>query len=98
MLRGADLSWSNLSATNFEFTDLQGVKLIECDLTGAKLRGANLKGAILQDANLADADLIGTLNLEIDQICMSKNYFLAELPKDLKKKVLKSVECTYYLK
>jgi len=51
-LRGADLSYADLSGAN-----LRGADLSDADLSGANLRGADLSDADLSGANLSDADL-----------------------------------------
>jgi uncharacterized protein YjbI with pentapeptide repeats len=54
-LRGADLSWCNLSAT-----DLSWATLIRAKLLGANLRQAKLIGADLTSADVQSADLSGS--------------------------------------
>ena len=51
-LRGADLSWANLTRA-----DLSGADLGWANMRGANLSGANLRRADLSGANLSGADL-----------------------------------------
>ena len=61
-LRGADLSYANLSdadlrRANLRRADLRGANLSYANLSDADLRGADLSYANLSDANLRGADL-----------------------------------------
>ena len=63
-LRGADLSYANLSGVNLNNADLKGTNLCVANLNGAdlsntKLNGANLRSTDLRGANLNGADLSG---------------------------------------
>ncbi|HDU7415284.1 TPA: pentapeptide repeat-containing protein [Listeria monocytogenes] len=56
-LRGANLSYADLSCANLRGANLRGANLSYADLSCANLRGANLRGANLRVANLSYADL-----------------------------------------
>ena len=63
-LKGADLSYANLSGVNLNNADLKGTNLCVANLNGAdlsntKLNGANLRSTDLRGANLNGADLRG---------------------------------------
>ena len=80
-LRGANLSYANLSDTdlinanlsganlrgaNLKGADLSGANLMGANLSYADLRGANLRGANLINANFSDADLRGANLINTD--------------------------------
>ncbi|WP_198479162.1 pentapeptide repeat-containing protein [Listeria monocytogenes] len=56
-LRGANLSYADLSCANLRGANLRGANLSYADLSCANLRVANLRGANLRGANLSYADL-----------------------------------------
>ncbi|EEO9406018.1 pentapeptide repeat-containing protein [Listeria monocytogenes] len=58
-LRGANLSYADLSCANLRGANLRGANLSYADLSCANLRGANLSGADLSYANLRGANLRG---------------------------------------
>ena len=58
-LRGADLSYADLSSADLRSADLSRADLRSANLYGADLSGANLVGANLVGANLYGADLYG---------------------------------------
>jgi hypothetical protein len=55
VLKGADLSFTNLSVARLQGADLRGAKLTGASLRGADLEGADLEGADLSYANLYNA-------------------------------------------
>ena len=64
ILKGANLSWADLSEANLRWANLSWADLSEANLSwanlsDANLRGANLRGANLRDANLSEANLRG---------------------------------------
>ena len=58
-LRWANLSWANLSEANLSGANLSDANLSEASLSWANLRAANLSGADLSGANLRGANLSG---------------------------------------
>ncbi|EDO0997429.1 hypothetical protein F3275_06450 [Listeria monocytogenes] len=56
-LRGANLSYADLNCANLSYADLSCANLRGANLSCANLRGANLSGANLSGANLSYADL-----------------------------------------
>ncbi|HHP9926654.1 TPA: pentapeptide repeat-containing protein [Listeria monocytogenes] len=56
-LRGANLSYADLSCANLRGANLRGANLSYADLSCANLRGANLRGANLSYADLSCANL-----------------------------------------
>ncbi|HAA3055053.1 TPA_asm: hypothetical protein GEI86_14705 [Listeria monocytogenes] len=58
-LRGANLSYADLSCANLRGANLRGANLSYADLSCANLRGANLSYADLSCANLRVANLSG---------------------------------------
>jgi hypothetical protein len=59
LLRGADLSGSNLTYANFSRADLSGSRFRQAKLAGANFNQANLNDADLDGANLSHSDLRG---------------------------------------
>ena len=55
ILKGANLSWADLSEANLRGANLSEADLSEANLRGANLRDANLSGANLSGANLSEA-------------------------------------------
>ncbi|EDN7549902.1 hypothetical protein GPZ34_11810, partial [Listeria monocytogenes] len=68
-LRGANLSYADLSCAN-----LRGANLRGADLSCANLRGANLSGADLSYADLRRADLRGANLSGADLSCADLNW------------------------
>ncbi|MCD1885276.1 pentapeptide repeat-containing protein [Listeria monocytogenes] len=58
-LRGANLSYADLSCANLRGADLSGANLSGANLRGADLRRADLSGANLRRADLSGANLSG---------------------------------------
>ena len=58
-LKGADLSYANLSGVNLNNADLKGTNLCVANLNGADLRNTKLNGADLRSADLRGANLDG---------------------------------------
>ncbi|EAC3569791.1 pentapeptide repeat-containing protein, partial [Listeria monocytogenes] len=58
-LRGANLSYANLSYADLRRADLSGANLRRSNLRRANLSGANLRGANLRRADLSGANLRG---------------------------------------
>lgn len=56
-LKGADLSYADLSSTNLSHANLRGVDLSYANLSKATLNGANLRGAMLIGTDLRNATL-----------------------------------------
>lgn len=59
-VRGADLSWRNLTGASFEQANLYGACLLWSDLTKANLRGADLRFSNLSKARFWETDIRGT--------------------------------------
>ena len=55
ILKGANLSWADLSEANLSWANLSDANLRGANLSGANLSDANLRGANLSDANLSGA-------------------------------------------
>ncbi|HLO88765.1 MAG TPA: pentapeptide repeat-containing protein [Nostocaceae cyanobacterium] len=58
-LRGADLSYTDLSKANLSGANLRGCDLSYADLSQANLRDADLRGAMLFSTDLRQANLQG---------------------------------------
>lgn len=54
LLKGVDLSGTDLRGVEFNGADLRGASLAFCDLSGANLAGCNLAGANLEGARVED--------------------------------------------
>jgi uncharacterized protein YjbI with pentapeptide repeats len=60
-LRGADLSYADLTGVSFEFADLTGANLTGANLDRADLTKADLTDATVSQANFTGADLSGAV-------------------------------------
>ena len=80
-LRGADLSWADLTGAvlrgaDLTGADLRGADLSWADLTGADLRGADLSWADLTGAVLRGDDLRGAEGAFVTMMCPSDGAFI----------------------
>ncbi|EAF9915546.1 hypothetical protein GL352_14910, partial [Listeria monocytogenes] len=73
-LRGANLSYADLSCANLRGANLRGADLSCANLRGANLSCANLRGANLSGADLRRADLRGANLSGADLSCADLNW------------------------
>jgi uncharacterized protein YjbI with pentapeptide repeats len=108
-LQEANLNYANLQQAILLNSNLQQADLVNSNLQQAELRGANLQKARLWNANLQEVDLkdtnlqeadlmyanlVGSINLTIEQLSKVKTLYQANLDPNLLKQVK---ECCPYL-
>ena len=88
-VREANFTGANLTEANLSKADLIRANLTEANLSKANLTEANFIMATLTGANLREANLEGALNLTAAQLGETKTLYMAALPPDLLKDVMK---------
>jgi len=97
IFRNADLSNGNLRYIKAANSNFIGTKAINCKFDYADFSNADLKSAVLKESdfnnvkfencNLEGANLLGTKNLNIEELCKCKSLKYSKLDNDILEKV-----------